>query len=164
MERVKVKNIIEEFKRDFKYLFEAGAEIRGVYGVLEEVKTEGELSIAISQGLEDDDLVNPFNCHIALWVNFFTDHRKIPKFYKGIKVEVVVRDDTEPDEFKFDDGTKDFYTLEEINFPQRYIDYVLDNKEKIRKKLGDETMTIKDMLDALYWGDFDKYKANYLKY
>ena len=73
----------------------------------------------------------------------------------------IVNDATEPEEFKFDDGTREIIPFEEINLPQRYIDYVLDNKEIIKEILGDKTMTIKEMLNALCWGDFEKYKRKY---
>ena len=82
MEKVKITDIINDFKKDYSHLIKAGAEIKGVFGGQDEVETGSELNIAISYGLEDSDLVNPFKCHISLWVSFFTDHRKIPKFYK----------------------------------------------------------------------------------
>ena len=120
MEKINVKKLIEDFEKDYKYLFDAGAKIMGVYGEMDNIDTEGELKMGISSGFEENDNVNPFKCHLSLMVDFFTDHRKLPKFYKGVKVQVAVRGDTEPAEFQFDDGTRDFIPLEEINMPQRY--------------------------------------------
>lgn len=161
MEKISVHKIIEDFRKDHRYLFDNGAEIRGVFGEMEDAGSDGEISMGISVGFNDEDMVNPFKCHISLWVNFFTDHRKIPKFYKGVKVLTVVDTSTEPEEFKFDDGTREFIPLEEIKMPERYEDYVRYNADLIREKLGDYNMTYQDMLDALCWGDFEKYRRDY---
>ena len=161
MEKVKVSNIIDEFMKDYPKLFEAGAEVKGVFGQKDDENSEGNFNIAICIGFEENEMVNPFNCHLSLWVSFFTDHRKIPKYYKGMRVLAIVRDDTEPEELKFDDGTQDSYSLEEINLPQRYIDCVINRPDEIRNKLGDQSLTFQEMLDALCWGDFEKYKREY---
>jgi len=161
MKKIKVSEIISGFKTDYPQLMKKGARISGIFGEVGNTDFGGGLHGRLSCAFQDDDLVNPLQCEMNLWVGFFTDHRKIPKFYKGIKVNTVVDETTEPLEFKFDDGTRDFISLEEVNLPQRYIDYVLDHPGFIREKLGDAGMTIDDMLDALCWGDFKKYKGEY---
>jgi len=121
------------------------------------------LKVALSYGIDKEELINPFYYHISLWVNFLTNYRKIPKFYKGIRILTVVKSSTEPEEFDFDDGTREFIPFDEIKLPERYEEYVNNHADEIRAKFGDENLTKKEILDALCWGDFKKYKRKYYK-
>ncbi len=161
MENLLVKEIIDSFTTEQAEQIKMGAYVTGVFGPPENISNSGEseLNISLSLCKKIYEYVNPITHSISFWVPFIIDHRKIPKFYKGMKVDVITISPSCPREFDF--GDREDVSLEEANDPQHYIDFVNWCEEEIREKFNSPTMTKKEMLDAIAFGDFEKYKMNY---
>jgi hypothetical protein len=161
MQNLLVKDIIENFTALQVEQIKMGAYVTGIFGPSVNAGNTGksELCINISIRKEQDEYVNPFTHSINFWVPFIIDHRKIPKFYKGIKVSTITILDTLPMELDFWDNED--VSFEEANDPQHYIDFVNRCEEEIKVKFNNQAMTKKEILDALAFGDFEKYTTNY---
>ncbi|MCD4697735.1 MAG: hypothetical protein K8S16_16040 [Bacteroidales bacterium] len=155
MGKLKVENVIESFNQEYAEIFKYGADLRGIYRCPERAGGGEEgLQIDISIGLEDNDYFNPYKSHLYLMVPFIFDHRRLPKFYKGIRVKTAVDSTTLPQEFDFGDRK---ITYEEANNPQLYVNFIERCRQEIRNILEKPAMTEEEMLDAICWGDFNKY-------
>ncbi len=90
---------------------------------------------------------------------FIFDNRHLPKKYEGLAVKGKIEGDL-PVEFKVDRTKLDWHKHEYIWAPERFENFVERCSDQIRKQLGSETMTKKEMLDAICFGNFEEHKKN----
>lgn len=126
---------LDNFKERYKHLEKKGLRILGIKLVDPEKKTH---VIEISRPL-------------------IFDSRAIPDRYEGLKIKRRIHGQL-PVEFQIDRDAPDWHKKEYVWAPERFEKYVDKNADKIRKKLGDPSMTREDMLDALCFGNFKKHK------
>lgn len=62
---------------------------------------------------------------------------------------------------EFDFGDREHISYEEAYNPQKYVDFVRRCPDEIMQKLENPDMTEEEMLDALCWGNFKRYKDEY---
>ncbi|MBI1183678.1 hypothetical protein GC194_05380 [bacterium] len=102
-------------------------------------------------GLAEIDSVRKYKV-LKISKPFIFDNREIPDKFEGIKLQKRISGDL-PEEFRID---KDRF----IWAPDRYEKFVDRCSDDIRKKLGNESLTREEMLDAVCGGDF---KAHVVK-
>lgn len=159
MEQITVKEIESSFEKDYSHLFEMGAErVSVIWRSPEDIGEDARANLPeyMTESTEIDP--NIHGMHIRVPVIF--DHRKIPKLYKGLKVRTVVITDKPPHR-EWDFGDREIISYEESANPRKYIDFVNRCAVEIRLQLKNPNMTFEEMLDAICWGDFEKYKAEY---
>ena len=127
--------ILSEFKKQYGYLSKYGLQIIGI------------------GNLGDEHNI------ISISTPFIFDHTKIPEKFMGLDI----RDGTPEDEMplEFQNINKE---TEYIWAYQRFEDYVDNHTDLIRGALDNPTMTRQEMLDALFFGDFNKHKAICIKW
>ena len=166
-----VDELICSFRNDFGNLEKQGMKIIGVFGT-PQLDCNDTFSIGIGEQKEVGE-VSPWSYHISVSHPFVFDNRKLPNFYKGFRVQNVMtakdnytgenKANELPGEFKID-RNNEFIPHDEYWAPEKFIAFVERCEDEIRKKLDDPSMTKKEMLDALAWGDFEKHKMQCKKW
>ncbi|HEY6161310.1 MAG TPA: hypothetical protein VI112_08810, partial [Bacteroidia bacterium] len=87
------------------------------------------------------------------------DNRLLPKKFEGldVKTNIQLKEDM-PNEFRVNRAQPDWFKKEYIWAPERFERFVERCSDEIRKDLGNPTMSKKEMLDALCFGDFKEHK------
>ncbi|MBP6871793.1 MAG: hypothetical protein KBC43_07280 [Bacteroidales bacterium] len=147
------------FEREYSYLLTEGLFITGVHGEYPNENTDGGLSISISHSLKPEDEIFPEHCHLSVMHPFIFDNRKIPKVFMGVRVLNVVRADTMPSELE--EIVYDPAGFEMNYTPGQYFSYIKENMDLIRDTLKEHDMSLEDMLDAICFGDFNKFQQEF---
>jgi len=155
---MKVKEFLEAFKNKYNALEEYGLNMMGLYQEFDTHVGE-ELTIGVGQELEPEDDFIPEQCHLSIMHPFLFDNRKIPKFFMGVRVINVVQAPTFPPEIEEIEFDPSGFEVRET--PDKFRRYVENNSSLIRSTLHDNNMTFDDMLDAICYGDFEKYQADF---
>jgi len=153
-----VEDFLDAFTSEYYHLTDNGLIIIGVY--IDSALSDNEaLKIGISKSLESYDEIIPKHCHLSVMHPFIFDNRKIPEYFRGIKVLNVVQWDSIPQEIE--DPVFDPAGFETNHTPEQYESYVRDNMLEIRKILQQPDLSYEDALDAICFGDFEKYQNRY---
>lgn len=82
---------------------------------------------------------------------FLFDNRLLPKTYEGLDIKSKIEGGL-PEEFKIE---KEALVKEYLWAPSKFEKYVDRCSEDIKKQFGNPTMSRKEMLDALAFGNFE---------
>jgi hypothetical protein len=87
------------------------------------------------------------------------DNRLLPKKFEGLDIKANIKMNEElPTEFKVDRSKPDWHKKQYIWAPERFEQFVNRCSDDIKKGLGEPSMSKKEMLDALCFGDFKEHK------
>jgi hypothetical protein len=160
MKQITIREMRARFKKDYAELFERDkAKLSLSWRIPEDIGNE--LHAILPEFTTGDTQIDPLLYQLSLNVPLIFDHRKIPKNYNGFKVVVSVSGFESYPEWEFGNMVCDNY--EGHMDPQRYINFVNRCASEIREKLNAPEMTAEEMLDAICFGDFRKYKEDYDK-
>jgi len=158
MEKTTIKEIESSFRQDFPQLFETN-DVRFWVGWRSAEDIGEELKATLPEYTTEDTEIDPSLYYLGFQSPIIFDHRLIPSTYRGFKVEMIIGDDESATEWDF--GDRECIPYKESADPQKYVDFVYRCGDEIRKKLKSDNMTIAEMLDAVCWGNFQKYKSEY---
>lgn len=85
------------------------------------------------------------------------DNRQIPRSFEGLEIKSVIQGDL-PKEFNVNRTRPDWHKYEYIWAPERFEKFVDRCSEEIKVAFNDPSMSRKQMLSALCFGDFDAHK------
>ena len=155
---MKAEHLLLEFHKNHGYLERYGLKVVGLYH--EDDYDDGEgLTINIGQSIESEDDIIPEQCHLSVMHPFIFDNRKIPKVYMGVRVLNIVRADTMPSELE--EIVYDPAGFEMNYTPGQYFAFIQENMDLIRATLKEPEMSFDEMLDAICFGDFNKFQQEF---
>jgi len=130
-------HILDNFEKKYKPLFKKGLRVEGL------------------------SLIDPKRKKHVIVVTrpFVFDSRLLPKVFEGLEVKAKIQGDLPP-EFKINPDKKD---KEYIWSPDRFEKFVNRCEDDLKKNLGNESMTKKEILDALAFGNFEEHKKKCLQ-
>jgi hypothetical protein len=130
-------HILDNFEKKYKPLFKKGLRVEGL------------------------SLIDPKRKKHVIVVTrpFVFDSRLLPKVFEGLEVKAKIQGDLPP-EFKISPDKKD---KEYIWSPDRFEKFVNRCEDDLKKNLGNESMTKKEILDALAFGNFEEHKKKCLQ-
>jgi len=156
---MKAGEVESAFKVRYKQLFEMGLFITGLYQEEQRDESSGGLSIGITHSLDSDDEIIPEHCHMSVMHPFLFDNRQIPEYFMGVKVQNVIQASTIPPEIQ--EMVYDSAGFEDWQTPEQYDRYVRDNMIGIRSALKQPDLSYDDALDAICFGNYEKFKNEY---
>jgi len=130
-------HILDNFEKKYKPLFKKGLRVEGL------------------------SLIDPKRKKHVIVVTrpFVFDSRLLPKVFEGLEIKAKIQGDLPP-EFKISPDKKG---KEYIWSPDRFEKFVNRCENDLKKNLGNESMTKKEILDALAFGNFEEHKKKCLQ-
>jgi len=130
-----MKDTIKNFEQKFAHLKKNGLKVDGLY-------------------ILDPKKKNPV---IQISRPLIFDNRELPKRFDGFNIKSKIQGEM-PKEFTVNRSRPDWHKFEYIWAPERFEKFVDRCGKEIKTKLNNPTMSRKEMLDALCFGDFQEHK------
>ncbi len=146
--------ILERFVKKHKNLIEDyGLDVVGIFG---DIKTNNsnEINITTSQEIKSDDFNND-DVHISCLIPFIFDHRQLPASFEGVRVICGIIDNTIPAIFSDGINEREPVFFDQYWNPDKFVRFVEGNIDKIKEGLKRPSVTRKEALDAICFGDYN---------
>ena len=144
---------VEELHAAFKKDFEPQFKELTFFAVFRKEKPAVD---PVNKSLGSHEIIDPALHKIGLFRPFIYHIKRLPKAYKGFKIEYAVSYDTVP--FEFGEEMERMLPLDVFYSEEKIIQYAEEHADEICIQLNDYTLIIKDICDIIAGGDFEQHK------